>query len=316
MDNKGIKGYIKKYLEGTISEEEEKQLERFEKHLVQRNAHKVFRNDHHKRMVKKQLQTVIDNPFKKKRRQYLKIAASIVIMLGLSITAYYSVRKPQVEITSIITSTTELGQKMNITLSDGTKVRLNSGSALTFPQKFGSDDQTREVELVGEAFFEVTKDAKRPFIITSGGLKTTVLGTSFNINAYPNNENITVTVATGKVMVTSNDDEFALTPNQQAVYHKEQNGIIKQEVDILSFVEWKNGTLRMENITLKEAAKELEKWYGVKITFENPRLSKYKFAGTFYNNEKLQVVLESIRYALKEIDYERLGEKEILIKEK
>ncbi|MGW9685789.1 FecR family protein [Flagellimonas sp. 2504JD1-5] len=316
MDNKGIKGYIKKYLEGTISEEEEKQLERFEKHLVQSNAHKVFRNAHHKRMVKKQLQTVIDNPFKKKRRQYLKIAASIVIMLGLSITAYYSVRKPQVEITSIITSTTELGQKMNITLSDGTKVRLNSGSALTFPQKFGSDAQTREVELVGEAFFEVAKDAKRPFIITSGGLKTTVLGTSFNINAYPDNENITVTVATGKVMVTSNDDEFALDPNQQAVYHKEQNGIIKQEVDILSFVEWKNGTLRMENITLKEAAKELEKWYGVKITFENPRLSKYKFAGTFYNNEKLQVVLESIKYALKEIDYERLGEKEILIKEK
>ena len=314
MDKKGIKEYIKKYLDGTISKKEEDRLERFEKDLIQKNANRVFRHERHKEMLKNRMKSVIDNPYKRKKRTYLNIAASIAILIGVSFFGYYATLKPPVEVVNAITTTTELGQRMSLALSDGTKVRLNSGSTLRFPEKFSAD--IREVELVGEAFFQVAKDSDRPFVITSDGLKTKVLGTSFNVKAYPENKEVTVTVATGKVMVSSKNDELILTPNEQGVYSKEHTGISKQEVEIASFIEWKDGTLRLENISLLEAAKVMEKWYGVKIRFENPRISKYRFTGTFYNNEKLQVVLNSIEYALKGISLEQVQPKEILIRER
>ncbi len=314
MDSKGIRRYIKKYLDGTISKEEENRLEQFENDLIERNIHKAFKHEQYKKILKKDLKSAIDKPYKKEKRRHWIMAASIVLIISISITGYYFTSEPPVEVVKMMASTTEIGQKMNVTLSDGTKVRLNSGSTLRFPEKFGVD--IRKVELIGEAFFEVVKDPNKPFIITSGGLETMVLGTSFNIGAYPENNEILVTVATGKVRVASDGQELTLVPNEQAIYDKEQKGISKRKVDIASYVEWKDGTLRMENMTLLEAAKEIEKWYGVKIKFETPRLSDFRFTGTFYNNEKLQVVLESISYVIKGAEYERLGENEILIKEK
>jgi len=102
------------------------------------------------------------------------------------------------------TKTVPNGQKLSLTLWDGTVVKVNSGSTISFPEEFS--DSLREVHLEGEAFFEVNRDILRPFIIKSGNVETVVLGTSFNVNAYPNQEQIKVAVAEGKVKVVGSNE--------------------------------------------------------------------------------------------------------------
>ena len=125
----------------------------------------------------------VSAPRRKVYPQWLKMAASLVLMIGVGFFAY-RVYKEMAQGRAVIqiTKTTLRGQKSNITLADGTNVRLNSESTLIFPEKFDKD--SREVKLIGEAFFQVTEDPSKPFIITSGDLRTRVLGTSFNISAF------------------------------------------------------------------------------------------------------------------------------------
>ncbi|MEQ9443185.1 MAG: FecR domain-containing protein [Cyclobacteriaceae bacterium] len=248
---------------------------------------------------------------KAKSRTLLKAAASVLLILSLglgSYVAYTNIPTPEV---AWLERSTKKGQKATITLTDGSKVYLNVDSKISFPEHFDSDK--REVILEGEAFFDVAKNAKRPFIIKSGALTTTVLGTSFNIKAFAG-EPMHVTVATGKVKVSSDEpggtsSEVFLNPYQQAFY---DGHLSKKDVDIQQFIAWRQKILHFDEVSLGEVAAVLERWFNVSITIENEEIRHCEISGQ-YINENLVNVLESLEHILG-IEYRAEGEREIMIK--
>ncbi|MAO16370.1 MAG: hypothetical protein CMH44_05755, partial [Muricauda sp.] len=166
--------------------------------------------------------------------------------------------------------------------------------------------------------FEVAKNPGKPFIIKTGKVTTRVLGTSFNINSYEFNDMISITVRTGKVQVESvsrsgKTDAVQLVPNEMAQYSRSNDSITKSIVDNDNYMDWKNGIIRFSDITFHEASKMLNRWYGVDISFENEALKKCHVTAR-YEHAKLQVVLESIKFATKGMDYEFTDQKKILLK--
>ena len=201
----------------------------------------------------------------------LRYAAIVAVLTAAAVLGYLQFyQSSETPAIRMITKTTQRGQKANIVLADGTTIRLNSESSLTYPESF--TNETREVKLTGEAFFEVARNEQKPFIVESGEINTTVLGTSFNIKAFPD-KNIEVSVATGKVKVTSQsvdqgtDKEVLLTPNQQAVYEP-SGSLQKREVDLSKYLAWQEGRIIFDEIPLGEAILILERWYNVSFVLE------------------------------------------------
>ncbi|MDN5212652.1 FecR domain-containing protein [Fulvivirgaceae bacterium BMA12] len=239
-------------------------------------------------------------------RQY--VLASLLIFALVGSLVIYRVNGPSNKESAWMIKETLPGQKLTITLMDGSTVLLNSGSRLIYPKLFGN---TREVTLEGEAFFMVSRNEQKPFIIKSGELTTTVLGTSFNIKAFQN-ENIEVTVATGKVKVSHDNEEAArqvgqsaelvLTPNQQAIYNIADSRLNKEQINAERHLAWREGVLKFDNLRFEEAVKMLERWYGVSITLENRQIGDCIIIGEF-QNQSLHKVLRAVELALG-IDYE------------
>ncbi|MDN5210399.1 FecR domain-containing protein [Fulvivirgaceae bacterium BMA12] len=235
-------------------------------------------------------------------RHILRVAAVIVIALIASFAVYQYASVPDNENDRVVMTekVTQKGQKSTIILSDGTQIRLNSDSKLIYPERFSN--QEREVLLEGEAFFDVTKDEKRPFIIKSAGLTTKVLGTSFNVKAFPQ-EISQVTVASGKVQVTSGNSQSSinshlLVSGEQINYDPSSGQMLKIEVGIEQFLAWKDGILNFEEMDLHEATKILERWYGVTITFDNDSIRHCRIVRGTYKDENLFNVLKSFQYFL------------------
>ncbi|WP_282079995.1 FecR family protein [Aquimarina algiphila] len=231
-----------------------------------------------------------------KVKPLLKIAAVILILI-IPLSIYYTQRKTKNQIAqNQITKSTELGQKLTLTLSDGTKVKLNSGSKLIYPKVF--DQKKREVVLEGEAFFEVTKDTERPFLIKTDNIITKVLGTSFNTKAFLDDQNIKISLVEGKVEVldTKNGESQFLNPSEELIFNKISREKTKQPFDKQKVISWKDNILIFENETLEEIAVVLNKWYGVDIILKNESIKKCKLKARF-ENESLINVLNTIKYA-------------------
>ncbi|MBT33041.1 MAG: hypothetical protein CMO01_25565 [Thalassobius sp.] len=239
-----------------------------------------------------------------------KIAASITLLIGALFFIYkanYNNVQP-----SNITKATSRGQHLNITLTDGTTVALNASSSLTFPEKF--EGGQRVVELKGEAFFDVKRDTSRPFIIKTSNSETTVLGTSFNINAYENKDETQVTVATGKVKVASAKDQSVyqiLIPNQQASLSLLTNSITVDSVDLDKVIAWKENILYFDNTSMREVANTLENWYDIDIIIKDNSLNNCLISGK-YKSDELSNILESLKF-MQNISFEKTGEKEITL---
>ena len=311
MTENDVKKLMRKYLDGTITEAEERRLERFEGILVSKNEKIDFKSDSHKTTVKQSLSQIIRKNNKARPiYKWLRIAASWAFIIGLGIATYNWSNDvdPPKPIAEII-ERTDWGQKLNVTLSDGTKVVLNSGSTIRFPERFEGD--SREVELVGEAFFDVVKNKDKPFLVKTADLTTIVLGTSFNINAYPDKEEIAVTLASGKVKIASADSIVLINPNEQAVFNILNKTISTSQVQINPYIDWKNGIIHINDATLAETAEILERWYGVGFVFENEKLENCHITAT-YDNQTLATVLESIKHVKKGIEYKYLEDNSIL----
>jgi ferric-dicitrate binding protein FerR (iron transport regulator) len=314
MTEQDIKRLMEKYLNGTLTKREESLLEKFDSNLLTKNENHVFHSKTQKEYIKRKLSKGIHQKPKSPMPKWMATAASLALLLALGYFAYSKFhKKPTPLAIAEVVKTTEWGKKMNITLPDGTEVRLNSGSTITFPDRF--EENIREVELSGEAFFDVTHNPDKPFIIKSGEVSTEVLGTSFNVNTYPENQQIAVTVATGKVKVASKDAEVLLGPNEQGVFDRSTKTISKEQIDIATFLQWKNGVLHFEDVTLSKVMESLERWYGVTFVFENENFGDCHLTAS-YDNEILSAVLESIMYTKKGLDYEYVADKTIMIKGK
>ena len=180
-----------------------------------------------------------------------------------------------------------------ITLPDGSIVILHAGSKLEYPTAFTG--KTREVFLSGEAYFDIKHDSLKAFIINTGKVKTTVLGTAFNIKAYPDLPEITVSVTRGKVKVE--DDKAVLgvlTPDQQIVYNTKNATALQQKVNAAVKSNWTMSNMIFENVTFETIAVNLGKRYDVNIQFSNESLKQCPVTASFTGTEPLKEVLDVI----------------------
>ncbi len=236
------------------------------------------------------------------RHYWWKIAVAVVLVSSIW-AVYFGYHQHQVagDQPTVIYKTTARGQKSTITLRDGSKVHLNSESSVSYLADYGR--QTREVMLQGEAFFEVEEDPERPFIVRSGKLTTTALGTSFNVRAFAEEETVSVSLATGKVKVESDlgfqhsERDYILEPGEEAVVHGET--FTKQPFDISRILSWKDGIIHFEEATLEETLSTLERWYDVHITVNN-RQAAGDIRGTGrFDNQNLENVLRILGHSMK-----------------
>ncbi|MFW5760533.1 MAG: FecR family protein [Cyclobacteriaceae bacterium] len=189
------------------------------------------------------------------------------------------------------------GQKSKVFLPDGSVVYLNSASKLWYQRDF--NDEQRLVQLEGEAYFEIAKDTLKPFIVKAGAAKAIVLGTSFNVKAFPGRHDTKIALVEGQLKVATNNDNTSviLTPGQSATLNN-NNNISTGAFDYLSEIAWKDGILYFNNTSLQNAFDQLEKWYGVKFHSNLNPDSKILITGKF-ENEYLTNVLKSLSYSVR-----------------
>ncbi|MEQ6119138.1 FecR domain-containing protein [Reichenbachiella sp. MALMAid0571] len=226
--------------------------------------------------------------------RYFKIAAMIVVVLGIAFFTYrFSVPNQQktVEIASdeIVRSSSPSGSKTRVALPDGSIAWLNSDSYVEFPRNFTND--ARIVDLVGEAYFEVRKDSLRPFTVRSFGANTTALGTSFNISAFPENEIVDVHLITGKVLVNN----VVLRPGEGASFDRKNEFIKVSQIDTDQVLGWKDGILLFDGDNFQTFIKKLERWYGLDITVNGKPNKTWSVKGRF-EKEYLTNVLQAVGF--------------------
>lgn len=180
-------------------------------------------------------------------------------------------------------------------LGDGSRVWLNSETELKYPVAFGA--AKREVYLTGEAYFEVAKDTARPFIVHTPQTTTTVLGTSFNVMAYRDEEQTEITLVTGAVAVNAGSHKCRITPGYQVSVDNRSLDMLQQPVNISFYTSWKEGLFDFEGMTLEELALKLSRWYDVDFFFANSKVGSKKFTGAIKRNNTLQFMLDFIQKA-------------------
>lgn len=184
-----------------------------------------------------------------------------------------------------------------ISLEDGTRVWINSDSRLKYPVKFTGEE--RKVYLEGEAYFEVVKDAK-PFIVntTLGDIK--VLGTSFNVKAYQEEDKMAATLVSGKICYAG-VRTLLVNPGEQ-VTARADGSVNKQVVDVEEFVGWKDGVFVFKNQRLEDIMKDLARWYDVKVFYQQPGLKNIEFTGNLKRYDEVNVFMELLR-STNELNY-------------
>lgn len=235
------------------------------------------------------------------------------------------------------------GAKSKITLPDGSSIWLNAGSTLKYSNRYGR--KNRQVDLTGEAFFEVVANRSKVFVVKTADLDIKAYGTTFNVKSYPEEDRVEATLVEGSIGVTrtrfnkKKQDEVILEPNQRVVYYKPDskpkvNKIVKADapkpikqeakresqkltymiskgIDTEPFTAWKEGVLVIKSETLEQLAVKLERKYDVKIQFDDAEIKAYKFTGLL-ENETIEQVMEAIGIAA-QIDYS-IDERDINIK--
>ena len=187
---------------------------------------------------------------------------------------------------------TPKGGEYTIMLSDGTKVWVNAASEICYPVKFAGKE--RRVLLEGEAYFEVTKDADRPFVVEVNGMEVRVYGTQFNVNTRRDDQ-IQTTLVEGSVSVKPKGlMEVMLKPNQQAVFNKFAGRVTVRDVDVLSYVAWQRGNYYFENKSIGEILDELSLWYDIQVFFVNNEVRNERFSGYLPRYEEINGLLSLI----------------------
>lgn len=178
-------------------------------------------------------------------------------------------------------------------LSDGSRVWLNSETELKYPVIF--DKNIREVYLTGEAYFEVAKDAGRPFVVVTPQTRTTVLGTSFNVMAYRGETFTEITLVTGAVTVAAGERECKIVPGQQVAVDNESLEMKRKAVNPAFFASWKDGLFDFDHMTLSELCVKLSRWYDIDFFFVNQAAAEKRFTGAIKRNRSLQFMFDFIQ---------------------
>ena len=182
------------------------------------------------------------------------------------------------------------GGDFKVTLADGTIVWLNSCTRLRYPLDFKGD--VREVFLEGEAYFEVAKDAKHPFVVRTADVDVRVLGTRFNLSAYEDDALVSTTLEEGSVEVSTPLGKQVIRPNEQLVFNVKEGKVDCRDVDASVYSAWKDGMFVFEDETLERIMKRLQMWYDVEVFWENPSLKEVTFSGRMRRYDDFSRVVE------------------------
>ncbi|CAG5018138.1 hypothetical protein DYBT9275_05938 [Dyadobacter sp. CECT 9275] len=236
-------------------------------------------------------------------QQWTRMAAIWFLLILSAGTVFYFYRNPSEMFSStggkdthvqMISVSTQKGERKEVVLEDGSVIWLNAVSRLTYPEKFGKD--VREVNLAGEAYFEVSHDNERPFFILSGKIRTKVLGTSFDIKAYSEDKTISVAVLTGKVQVSNSEskDPVLLIPDQRVLFDKTKGNFLKEtQIQASSLITWREGKMQFRNVVLGEVITSLKRNYDTDITC-NPALMNCPVYADFEAGTPVAKVLEML----------------------
>lgn len=232
-----------------------------------------------------------------------KLLAAACLVLGafFFVNRYMAMKQGAIVASSPVERKTANGEQLKLTLPDGTKVMLNAGSAISYPKAFAKN--LREVNLTGEAFFDVVRNEKAPFVIRTGEVTTKVLGTSFNVRAYPENGAVQVAVVEGKVKVNAKigsaqqKASVCLTKSEMATFEKEAGELTVSTYDEKEQIGWKDGMLYFQKSDFASTIVKLERWYGVKFQVAGSVKmdADWRFSGKF-QNKPLDYILGVMSY--------------------
>ncbi|MCY1722027.1 DUF4974 domain-containing protein [Prolixibacteraceae bacterium Z1-6] len=217
--------------------------------------------------------------------------AAILLIPALFLSVWYNVintQSTQIE-TTYHTFNCPVGIKTQLSLPDGSLVWLNSGTTVKYQLPF--TNKTRNIEMDGEAFFEIKKD-RIPFIVTTGNAKVKVYGTEFNVKAFGRDNQIEVALKEGSIGFSTGSDvtEKRLAPNDFLTFNKTNNVVETINQNINKYIAWRNNQLVFDETPLSEMALMLERWYGIQVEIKDNDLLRYKFTTTFENEPLLQVI--------------------------
>lgn len=231
-------------------------------------------------------------------RQSMKWAA-VLLVAFISSYMFFDARYGSFD-AAANTITVPPGQRVNLSLSDGTKVYLNAGSTFTYPSLFAED--MREVELNGEAFFEVSANKKRPFIVRTHVCDVEVLGTKFNVDAYEQGDSFSAALMEGKIKVKNNlnpSNVVLLSPNNKVTLS--QGKLDVSSISDYDVYRWKEGLICFKNLNFVDLMKRIEKYYGIELVVENQSLSKHSFSGKFRISDGIENLLRVLQ---KDVSYQ------------
>jgi transmembrane sensor len=237
-------------------------------------------------------------------RRWLAWAAAASVAIAVGVWGWLQVQTPTPQPTALVEQINQKGTRSQIRLADGSVVWLNADSHLRFPKAFTGD--LREVTLEGEAFFKVTHNPKQPFVVRLATGSVRVLGTSFNIRAYPGDSTVETSVVTGRVAFVAKPvateqqpgskttavqkDTLFLTPNTKAIQSLTRQSVAREPTVAVNQIAWTESKLVFRNTPMGEVAKTLERWYGTPVTLERESLRHCPLTGTFQNQSLREVM--------------------------
>ena len=185
-----------------------------------------------------------------------------------------------------------VGGEYHFTLADGTRVWVNSASEVRFPNCFSGGK--REIYVKGEVYLEVARDEKHPFVVHAGENEVRVLGTRFNLTAYPDEQKVITTLVEGSVEFWNDQSSIRLKPGEQSVLDRETNNLEKQKVEVSIYTSWVSGTYEYERMPLSDITRQLSRWYDVQFVYETTEFSNHPFTGVVKRDQSLEEVLSII----------------------
>lgn len=261
--------------------------------------------------IRKMQQNVGIQPATSNRKSYQLLvwrAAAILLLAVSSVSVYLMLEKdrPVKDLVECYIPTAEIHE---LTLPDGTHVMLNSKSTLLYPEQFTGE--TRSVYLIGEANFKVKPDKKHPFIVKANDYQVTALGTEFNVNAYPESNELIATLLEGSVKVEFNNliSNVILKPNEQLIYnkHTKEHNLRLPEIDDVTA--WQRGELIFSNMHLEDIFTNLERKFPYAFVYSLHSMKKNTYSFRFQKQANLEEVMEIVSQVVGDVDYVIKGNK-------
>jgi transmembrane sensor len=300
MDKSYLFDFLHKYLKGKASKEESDLVFRCYD-LLHSEFHSM--NKVEKDQLENEMQSNIWQEIDLHENQQIKHpvqvkwmykTAAVAILLMTMTTGLYFLNQSPEEKPNIISRSDQTEENRLIRLPDGSTVIVSAGSRINYPSSFDGI-ATREVYLEGQAYFDVKHNLKKPFIIHTGEISTTVIGTAFNLKAWPTDPNITITVTRGKVKVADKHKTLGfIMPNEQITYNKDKTAFVQNKVDTHELLDLKDQSLLLDDVTISEASELLESRFKVRISITEEEVSNKRFTTIVRKGENLEKVLNSI----------------------